>query len=133
MDRLWIVFLLLGSCVLGCDSSPRPVPVSGVVTLAGMPVVGAQVMFTPAKGRPAAGTTDEQGRFSLTTDNPADGAFPGEHQVTIVKMERVAGADANDPYARMENTLPAKYSKPGELSAKIQATGKNDVSFSLTE
>jgi hypothetical protein len=44
---------------------PKPVPVSGTVTLNGQPIEGAEVSFFPAdaKGRAATGMTDMAGRF----------------------------------------------------------------------
>ena len=135
MERALVFTALVwaGLSLVGCDVSPRPVPVTGLVTYGGMPVAGAQVMFTPATGRPAEGTTDEQGKFKLTTTESGDGALPGAHQVTIVKMARREGADPNDPYAIMDNVLPIKYAKAGNLSAQVQSQGNNDITFSLTD
>ena len=40
-------------------------------------------MFRPTKGRPAVGTADRDGRFSLLTFRPGDGALLGQHVVTV--------------------------------------------------
>lgn len=135
MERflLCTAIVFSGLSLLGCDGSARPVPVTGVVTYSGIPVAGAQVMFTPTTGRPAEGTTDEQGKFKLTTTEPGDGALPGSHTVTIVKMERREGTDPNDPYAVMDNVLPAKYAKPGSVLVEVKSKGSNDFPFSLTD
>ena len=130
---LWIAIIFGGLSLVGCDGAARPVPVTGVVIYGGMPVAGAQVMFTPTNGRPAEGTTDEQGKFKLTTTEPGDGALPGSHQVTIVKMARREGTDPNDPYAVMDNVLPAKYAKPGSVLVEVKSKGSNEFPFSLTD
>lgn len=85
----WLLFIALGGTFSGCWSSgPEMIPVRGVVTLDGKPVEGATVGFAPkAAGRPATGTTDAAGQFSLTTFEPGDGAVPGEHVVTVSKIK----------------------------------------------
>ncbi len=85
----WLVFIALGGTFSGCWSrGPETIPVQGIVTLDGKPVEGATVSFSPkAAGRPATGTTDAAGHFSLTTFEPGDGAVPGEHVVTVSKIK----------------------------------------------
>lgn len=76
----------------GCGRSLPPVaPVSGRVMLAGKPVTTGAVWFYPAaSGRPAIGQIGSDGRYSLATFAPADGALLGEHRVVIDarKIER---------------------------------------------
>ena len=66
------------SCSKHADREPV-FPVKGQVTVGGQPAEGAVLVFFPVekKGgqliRPS-GTTDEQGRFSLTTYTERDGA-----------------------------------------------------------
>jgi hypothetical protein len=51
-------------------------------------VAGASVAFlAPGASRHAVGTTDEAGKFQLTTFEPNDGAIPGTHVVTVSKTE----------------------------------------------
>lgn len=58
--------------------------VKGKVTVAGQPVKGILVNFTPeAGGRPATGVTDEAGNFTLSTFSSGDGAIPGKHKVSF--------------------------------------------------
>jgi hypothetical protein len=107
------VLLLLA----GCTDPSRPVPLSGTVTLGGVPVAGAVVVFTPeqGKGRSALAWTDAQGRFDLTTFQGADGVLRGRYVVTITK-ETSEGNSSNstpdqlEPSAgRSKNLLPAIY------------------------
>ena len=110
----------LAIVTLGCDSSDLElVPVSGLVTLDGKAVAGAAIVFTPQKGgRPAWGTTDEQGEFHLTTLEENDGAIVGTHVATVSLREATPmiptpdGLDAYpDPNARIDNIwiVPRRY------------------------
>lgn len=72
--------------LVGCSEGVELAPVSGVVTVDGQPVVGAGVTFIPVEGgRPAWATTDQTGRFELSTKGQYDGARIGEHVVTVVE------------------------------------------------
>src|SRR5712671_5793789 len=78
---------LVGACLLlaGCSQSGRMpmAPVHGQVTYQGRPVANAAVEFLcPGASRPAAGTSDEQGNYRLTTFTANDGAMIGPHVVT---------------------------------------------------
>jgi hypothetical protein len=69
----------------GCNRSGLNLaPVEGVVMHNGAPLEGAGVLFLPASGPFAMGTTDAEGKFTLTTANHP-GALIGEHRVTISK------------------------------------------------
>ncbi len=128
MSAVMISAVLLSGC--GGDGVR---PVSGLVTYQGQPVAGADVMFTPTEGKPSHGITDEEGRYELTTEKPGDGAWIGTHQVTVQKMERVAGAAADDPYAKMENVLPAKYAQGSSLTVTVKDESKNEIPLPLTD
>ena len=100
VKNLSSLLLVIGSLtVMGCggDGLPKRVPVSGTVTHQGKPVIGATVSFH-GQGAPrvASGVTDDSGKFTLTTYNPNDGAIPGSHTVTVVKLDKSSaqGADA---------------------------------------
>jgi hypothetical protein len=73
----------------GCGGKFTPVPVSGVVTLDGVPVEGATVYFyaigDDKDGRPAHGTTDKNGEFRLSTMGNDDGALPRFYKVVVTK------------------------------------------------
>ena len=110
------------ACVTGCGSSgPAMAPVSGVVTVDGAPVENAAVMFVPeGGGRPATGLTDADGKFSLETLEPGDGALVGNHKVTVTGV-KTTGIQATedglsgvvDPsQVKEEWFVPQKYSKP---------------------
>ncbi|MBN2293061.1 MAG: hypothetical protein JXM70_11585 [Pirellulales bacterium] len=128
--RLWFVFIVVVPLAIGCGPGrPKTVPVTGVVTLDGKPVQGASVKFEPKnEGRPAMGETDQEGKFSLKTFDPGDGAILGEHQVTVRKVE-VSGFQA-DPDGlsgapipggiRERWIIPRKYSDPKQWDYTVE-------------
>jgi len=138
-------FLLCLAASLGCGSAggnlPKTVPASGVVTLDGKPVDGAQVILVPAgEGVTGAfGVTNSSGHFSLRAYEQKDGAIPGEYKVQVSKTIQVAvtGAkgslDGGDP-VRFEYGVPAKYTgaKTSGLSVTIPETGNRDINLALS-
>jgi hypothetical protein len=175
MVKLWspskrLEILLVGvpalvcACVLiaGCYRSARRqiAPVHGQVTYQGRPVAGATVEFLCAgASRPAAGTTDEQGNYRLTTFSANDGAMVGTHAVTVnvyasqseVTLPSVSGLDskakskaiedAARQSARLQQTaakalpqIPKKYAawKTSDLSKEV-AAGDNTINIELSD
>lgn len=123
--RGMFVWLLVGLC--GCSDAPdlpMTVPVSGKVTLNGMPCpAGAMVMLVPvAGGRPSTGPTDAAGRFMLSTFGEKDGAVPGEHYVGVTLAKSDGPAATVDEYntgtiegqnqPKTKWIVPEKYSNP---------------------
>ncbi|MEA1950518.1 MAG: carboxypeptidase-like regulatory domain-containing protein [Planctomycetota bacterium] len=114
----------------GCGPSrPKTVPVTGVVTLDGKAVGGASVMLTPnGDGRPAMGMTDKEGKFSLKTFEPGDGAILGKHQLTVRKVEAVgvqADPDGLSGAASLGGIkekwiIPKKYSNPKQWDHTVE-------------
>jgi len=83
-----VCFVSVGLTV-GCGSTnPETIAVTGRVTCQGKPVAGLLVQFTPQgeglPGKPAGGTTDADGKFSLSTYKDDDGAVVGLHQVAVM-------------------------------------------------
>lgn len=120
------VMVLIAACG---PSRPKTAPVSGVVTLDGKPVAGASVMLTPDDGgRPALGETDAEGKFTLTTFEPGDGALVGKHHVTVRKVE-ISGVQADrDGLSgapipggiREKWIIPKKYSNAKEWNHTVE-------------
>jgi hypothetical protein len=88
MQKRVIALLSILVLIAGCGSNgPEMAKVRGIVTLDGKPVEDAAVGFAPQNGdRPATGTTDASGQFTLTTFTPGDGAVVGTHTVTVSKI-----------------------------------------------
>ena len=95
MVRRSLLFVFLSSLTFvaaGCGgntlSAPGAVPVKGQVQVKGKPLAGVLVTFHPkfnigaVKFKPS-GLTDKDGRFTISTAAPYDGAPPGEYTVTF--------------------------------------------------
>lgn len=137
--RIYANLLLLGLVAAsGCgDGRPARTPVSGVVLFDSQPVSDATVvLMTTAGGRPATGVTDKEGKFTLTTFDQEDGAFLGEHVVTVIKKELqitgTAPVKSNDEGRNAVSTpvlgynsnvkwyLPKKYADPSTSALRIK-------------
>lgn len=78
-------------CVSGCgDGRPKRVPVSGQVLVDGKPLPYGFVQVVPEGARPAAGAVGPDGRFTLTTFEPGDGAVLGIHPVMVTAAEMIS-------------------------------------------
>jgi hypothetical protein len=120
----------------GCGNGrPKCVVIGGVVTYCGKPVEGATVTFVPTKSRPASGTTDAQGHFTLQTFSAGDGVVLGEHAVCITKTVVDTTVTKKVPYPKTISLLPARYGSPlqSPLKATVTAEGPNDFKFDLTD
>ena len=117
--------------LVGCGK-PGPVPIEGIVTLDGQPLVDAEVIFKPDQGRPSVGRTDESGRYKLMYTQEEKGAAPGHHQVMISTFIEAddSSADPKIQEGRKE-TVPAKYNKQTTLEAKIERKGQAELNFEL--
>ncbi len=119
---LSLVVVVLTGCGPG---GPQLAPVEGVVTLDGTPLEGATVLFHPAEGgKPATGTTDAQGKFTLITRNLGEGAQVGMNNVSVSK-EKKAETPANAEEGEIVDVVyetPAKYASPktSELTVDVQ-------------
>jgi hypothetical protein len=142
--NLWLLACLF-SAVPGCGPNtshlPKTVPASGVVTLDGKPVDGAQVVIVPA-GQGTTGATavtDANGQFSLRAYPEKDGAIPGEYKVQVSKTIQVmltgpkGSLDGGDP-VRFDYAVPGKYTdaKKSGLSVNIPDTGIKDIKLTLS-
>lgn len=138
------MFVMLGVCAIlsGCGgggNGPVTVPVKGVVTYKGKPVPKLSVAFLPDKGMVAEGTTDANGRFTLTTKKPGDGAMVGSYKVGISfvpdkvpDMPGFPGADKSET----ESPIPKKYADAntsGLTGVVDKNASKNDFKFELTD
>src|SRR5438876_5186896 len=90
-----VVSLLL---TVGCSNPgtgrPKVVRASGRVLYNGQPLEGAHVTFTNTTAkRSAYGQTDADGKFTLTTFEPNDGAVPGKQQISVSKVKMIGQLD----------------------------------------
>lgn len=112
---------------LGCGGTPndKPVvhPVTGSVTLDGMPLPNAIVHFSPDKGTPSAGITDAAGKFELQEKTGMKGAVVANHAVSI-------STDLDGTRKKENEKVPAKYNTATTLSAVVKE-GENKFEFPL--
>jgi hypothetical protein len=138
---LTFTLLSVPGCGPGTGHLPKTVPASGVVTLDGKPVDGAQVVIVPAAEGTTGATavTDASGRFSLRAYPEKDGAIPGEYKVQVsktveVKLTGKAGSlDGGDP-VRFDYGVPAKYpdAQASGLTVTIPDAGNKDIKLTLS-
>lgn len=140
---LFCAFALSGC---GGNSTIATDKVTGLVTLDGTPVEGAGISFTPVtagSGRPAFGTSDEKGIYTLTVlgGKPGEGTLPGDYIVTVDKVvpENTGQMepDPNEPGQMREKViakdlLPLKYKTSGATPLKATVvSGANTINLEL--
>lgn len=139
--RVFSVCGLLLCAMTGCGASL--VPVSGTVTLDDKPLANATVMFVHENpgGRDAHGITNDQGAFTLTTQRPGDGAFPGSYKITVhysdPSQAPPSGATPADvqkarpKVARPSVVLPAIYTDADKTELKHRVPDDGVVNLKL--
>lgn len=162
-NNCWLLICIVSLLFLtGCTGSkasdqPKTVPVSGTVMYNNQPVEGAEVSFmAPGAPQAAAGRTDKEGKFQLSTFDPNDGAVIGEHVVTITKMEAGAATSKKSDEDLLNNPaglaglssseeesgsggpkhlLPEKYSNAttSQLKETVTEAGPNKFVFNLAD
>lgn len=144
---LLVAALAFGGCS-GSVDRPATYPVEGQVAYNNKPLDGATVSFwAEGSARAATGTTDKDGKFTLSTFEINDGAIPGEHKVTISKPSATANtgkssAEAKDPadvtnmyretmksMAKEKPVLPTVYSNPTTTTLKAEVKAGNNEPF----
>jgi hypothetical protein len=122
----------------GGTKGPTTVEVTGIVTMDGTPIEGANVVFSPSGGDDSRlasqATTDSAGRYRLRTHIGGgkfkSGIEPGKYDVAINKLDTAA---IKTTYAPPKNLLPAKYAdaKTSQLKAEGVEGRENDFPFAL--
>jgi hypothetical protein len=106
---------------LGCSSDDgvgQRYSVSGTVTYKGKPLPKGTIGFQPEEKGAARGASGEivDGAYSLTTQTPGDGAFPGKYKVTVAARE---SADENAAAAELKAMLAKKGIDPSKAPANL--------------
>lgn len=113
--------VLLLALMAGCgDDTPPLGEVTGTVTLDGEPLEGVIVVFKPEVGRPATGTTDAQGKYTLEYIYEVPGCKVGPNKVFLEWPLGATNAKA----------LPTRYTSASELSAEVK-DGSNTIDLKL--
>lgn len=88
ISRLSTLMLAIGLCLFGSGCSDL-IDVKGIVTLDGVPVEGAVVMFVAENGTDSySGLTDSNGEFSLVATGDKKGAKAGNYKVLVTKTSQ---------------------------------------------
>lgn len=126
-SRLWrLVATAAVTLVVGCGvGSPRPVAVRGQVTYQGRPLGKGTVTFIPTEpGPPATGQIQPDGKFTLSTFRPGDGALPGRYAVMVIAVGDTAGRLPDDSNPPASLLVPRKYAsyRTSEITAEVKET-----------
>ena len=85
----WLILVAMATILAaaGCSGKPRPYPVNGQATFDdGAPLTGGRIEVRSLEHPLVArGSVDRDGKFTLTTYEPNDGAVAGKHEVLIVQ------------------------------------------------
>ena len=139
LPYVFVTLTVVLSLGLGCaKKGPKPVdgvvPVQGVATLDGKPLAGVVVMFCPeVEGSPsAAGTTDQNGRFRLTSFPSGDGARPGKYKVMVTPPPIAGPPRQPSGSGSVSNvTLPTTYGLPTTTPLGATVPTEGDVVLEL--
>jgi hypothetical protein len=113
---LFLLTVCLFMSTAGCgDGRTQRFPVSGQVTIDGVPLEHGFVQVIPANDRPATGKIGSDGRFQLTTYEPNDGCVPGTHKVAIIANETL------DPRSQKWHA-PKSYMDPTTSELEVTVT-----------
>lgn len=129
----WGLMLMVLLFTSGCggDGLERA-PITGIVTVEGVPLSSALVQFLPQPGTPgegALGSSNAEGRFEvISSRDDDDGIPPGEY---VVRVSRLMDADGSAipveapqaDYPDAVESVPAPYSTI-ESPIKIQITAE---------
>src|SRR5205814_1188693 len=141
LDRLCVILgicAFLAGCGGGAGRPPETIPVKGMVKYQGKPVPKLSVAFIPEKGMLASGTTDAEGKFTLMTNKPGDGAMVGTYKVAIsfVSDEIPEMQGLSDAAPKPSTSpIPKKYADPktSGLTRAVVKNDQNDFTFDLTD
>lgn len=144
-----MVMGVLAGCSGGPADDPDLVPATGTVMYNNKPVSGATITFIIEKAPIATGSTDAEGKFSMTTGG-RPGAPVGNAKVSITKVSAAQdnlasmtpadmanmAAKGNMTIAETKEEIPSKYNAPDKsgLVATVDKDGtKNVFEFRLVD
>jgi len=122
----WHLPLLASVLLIGCSHQPPLYEVTGSVTFDGQPIPEGDLLFiTPAGTRGPDPAKLAGGKYELKTT-------AGKKRVEISASKiRPGGARGAGGEPVAEEYVPARYNIQSELTADVQAKGKNTFDFEL--
>jgi hypothetical protein len=135
---------VLLAALVGCSSGGLA-PVSGFVTLDGVPYGEAVVSFQPIgtkenpnPGRGSSAYTDANGRFVLRHDSGADGAVVGKHLVRImtkgndvVGQSPEGGTPDDAPVRGKLDPIPPEWNALSTKEFEVPKGGTDQANFDI--
>jgi hypothetical protein len=111
---------MLTLATVGCRPADEFAPVSGRLRIHGEPAANVLVVFTPESTADhvmprSVGVTDDDGRFTLRTEQNRAGAVVGRHRVTLEDMNVYAVERSEKPPTASNPTPTSRL--PKEFSA----------------
>jgi hypothetical protein len=150
MSHVFVRGLALGLTLVafvGCDTGPRYVPVSGVISLNGKPYPEAVISFQPIAaegnqnpGRGSSSYTDAEGKFHLKTDDGNNGAVPGKHRIRImtkgddmVLFDPEKGSPDSLPAGKRNkiDPIPRSWNVDSDKEFEVPAKGTDQANFDI--
>lgn len=131
---LWAAIAGTATIVLGgCTQSNLESVVSGSVTLDGKAIGPGIVVFSPVtSGRPATGSVEADGGYSLMTSRES-GLSPGRYQVSLSIREVPANVQRGDRPPPGRLLIPEKYETTATSGLEFEVKpGKNTIDIALT-
>jgi hypothetical protein len=123
-----VMLAAVGLALPGCGKKgPVFIPVSGVVTLDGKPLPRVAVWFEQGKGmNHGTGTSDESGRFEISTHKLGKGVTPGQHRVLV-------HAGMSESPSKTTWLAPKEYSTFDTSGLSVEVTPEqNTFTFDLS-
>jgi len=125
-QRVVCCFMVGCVALVGCDSGPTLIPISGQVSIDGKPLERGIVTVWVKDHRPSLGAIGKDGRFTLMTSRPGDGCVVGEHLVSVT----------SELGLKDESTqifIPTRYGDPKASGLSVNVTEpKEDWMIDLT-
>lgn len=128
-----IVSLLAAALfVVGCDSAPRRMSVSGTVTFKGAPLKEGTITFIPLTSTTQEGAAIVEGRYTLPAEN---GLSPGMYRVSISSIDAPLKSDPKKPPAASggvsKERIPGEYNEVSKEEVKVNEAGQNRFDFKI--
>jgi hypothetical protein len=116
--------------LVGCSrgGSAGLTRVTGEVKLNGQPLKSGTITFMPVSGTTSSTGEIKDGRYSLGTTTPGDGAPAGEYKVSVTAWEKLPTmTEAGVP------AVPEKYmnADTSGLTAKVESQRSQTIDFDL--
>jgi len=125
---LWAASILLPGCGPG-EILPECAPVTGRVTIDGVPIGSAMITFHPEKGENRGqAASDSDGKYTLSTYGSEDGAVVGKHTVTVERYILPMPTQPGGKLPSAKSEVPKKYFTPERSPIKVEVkAGTNNV------